>query len=231
MSKTIRITYYGVDGEGPTVTAAKQDAGRRLEHLVKQTEEPPVIIMVEGEAAILGFTKYGWGHRCFMTARPAHAVLVGTQWLSGGFATKHEAELYALKHVLDNAWNFPPDDEAWFNDATNGVAKCGVSLTTSEARRIRGEFLAQCKWQRGYRRYRDEGYNDEDARYMCSGLNHLVKRAPQPEVRYNLDGDVDDRADHSGAVPATDRPGDAAAVLHEETGIDYATCLVMTNTD
>jgi hypothetical protein len=31
--------------------------------------------------------------------------------------------------------------------------------------------------------------------------------------------------------PATDRPGDQAAVMHEETGIDYATCLVMCNMD
>jgi hypothetical protein len=30
---------------------------------------------------------------------------------------------------------------------------------------------------------------------------------------------------------ATDRPGDQAAVMHEETGIDYGTCLVMCNMD
>jgi hypothetical protein len=44
VSKTIKLTYYGVEGEGPTVTAAKQDAGRTLEHLVKQTEDSPTII-------------------------------------------------------------------------------------------------------------------------------------------------------------------------------------------
>ena len=32
-------------------------------------------------------------------------------------------------------------------------------------------------------------------------------------------------------APATDRPGDAAAIMHEETGIDYSECLVMCNMD
>jgi len=30
---------------------------------------------------------------------------------------------------------------------------------------------------------------------------------------------------------ATDRPGDEAAVMHEETGIDYERCLIMCNMD
>ena len=30
---------------------------------------------------------------------------------------------------------------------------------------------------------------------------------------------------------ATDRPGDQAAAMHEETGIDYETCLIMCNMD
>jgi hypothetical protein len=40
-------------------------------------------------------------------------------------------------------------------------------------------------------------------------------------------------AEASGNRPehATDRPGDQAAVMHEETGIDYETCLVMCNMD
>jgi hypothetical protein len=42
MSKSIRITYYGMDGEGPTVKAAKEDAGRKLARLVVETEEAPV---------------------------------------------------------------------------------------------------------------------------------------------------------------------------------------------
>jgi hypothetical protein len=33
------------------------------------------------------------------------------------------------------------------------------------------------------------------------------------------------------APAATSRPGDAAAVMHDETGIDYSTCLVVCNID
>jgi hypothetical protein len=38
MSKSIRLTYYGVEADGPTVTAAKQAAGKRLEHLPRDVQ-------------------------------------------------------------------------------------------------------------------------------------------------------------------------------------------------
>lgn len=176
MSKVIRLTYYGMDGEGPTVKEAKADAGRKLEHLVKQTEEAPVIVQVAGVAALVAFTKYGWGHRLILTTGDSR-LTTGSAWVSGGRDTKHQAELSALKHCLDIAWNFPDDDETWFNDATNGIAKCGVSLTGSEARTMRGEFLAERLWQRQYRVARAQGYDDEDARYIASGLTHMTKEA------------------------------------------------------
>jgi hypothetical protein len=232
MSKTIRLTYYGIEAEGPTVTAAKQAAGSKLEHLVAQTNESPTIVRVGAVVALVCFTRWGWGHRIFegITEQPERGHLHP----SGGFATRGEAEVYALRHVLDCAWQWPEDDAAWFDaviadERGSTMAQTGVHLTPRELETMRGEFLTERKWQRDYKAAREQGYDDEDARYLIGGLTHLIKKHPAPA--YNLDGDVDDRADHSGALPATDRPGDAAAVLHEETGIDYATCLVMTNTD
>jgi hypothetical protein len=224
VSKTIRLTYYGVEAEGPTVTAAKQAAGRELEHIVEQTGESPTIIRVGAVTALVCFTRWGWGHRIIagITAEPE----TGHIHASGGHRTRYEAELSALKHALDCAWNWPDDDVAWFNAVLAGQP--GIYLTPREQVRMRGEFLTERKWQRNYKAAREAGYDDQDARHLISGLAHLVKNHPAP--RLNLDGDVDDRADHSGAG-ATNRPGDAAAVMHEETGIDYATCLVMTNTD
>lgn len=241
MSKTIRLTYYGVEADGPTVTAAKLAAGKQIEHLVEQTGESPTIVRIGAVTALVAFTRWGWGHT--IIAGIAEQPATGPIHPSGGYQTRGEAALGALKHVLDCAWNWPEDDAAWFDAVI--VGKTGVYLTPRELNTMRGEFLAERKWQRDYRRYRDEGYDDQDARHLIGGLGHLVKNHPAPAL--NLDGDVDDRADHSGAVPvgvsyrahdgssvmkeATDRPGDAAAVMHEETGISYDRCLVMTNTD
>lgn len=193
MSKTIRLTYYGVEGEGPTVTAAKHAAGRKLEHLVSQTDEAPTYIEIAGVSALVFFQKSGWGH-CLLEYRETRPKIGRVHQSSGGGERdRHEAEIGALRHVLDIAWNWPEDDDAWFT-ATMG-AGTGVYPSPRELQTIRGEFLAQCKWQRDYRRYRGQGYDDEDARYLISGLTHLVKKHP---------------------APATNRPGDAAAVLHHE---------------
>jgi hypothetical protein len=43
MSKEITITYFGVDGKGPTLTAAKKDAGRQIEMMLKGDYTPRLI--------------------------------------------------------------------------------------------------------------------------------------------------------------------------------------------
>jgi hypothetical protein len=205
VSKIIKLTYYGIEGEGPTVTAAKQDAGRQLEHIVKQTEDSPTIIRIGAVVALVAFQRWGWGHTIIEgIAEPQ----TGHVYPSGGYATRGEAELGALKHVLDCAWKWPEDDAAWFDAVIAG--KPGVYFSPREVSRIRGEFLAQCKWQRDYKAARAQGYDDQDARYLIGGLTHLIKHHP---------------------TTATNRPGDAAAVLHEESGIPYEQCLVMCNMD
>ena len=40
MTKTVRITYYGMEGEGSTLKEAKQDAGRKLEAAIRASSDP-----------------------------------------------------------------------------------------------------------------------------------------------------------------------------------------------
>jgi len=49
------------------------------------------------------------------------------------------------------------------------------------------------------------------------------------ETKYLAEG-LEDAADAEDRA-AIGRPGDAAATLHDETGIDYSRCLVMCNCD
>jgi hypothetical protein len=173
MSKKIRIEYFGVEGEGPTVTAAKQDAGRRLEHLVKQTEESPTIIKVGGVAALVAFQRHGWGWRLIQTT--GQALNTGRIHVSSGY-DKREAELGALKHVLDVAWNFPNDvtDEEWITESLKG---CGVYLSLGDERQIKADALRGFGWQRRYRVARAQGYDDADAFHIAGNLPHMTKAA------------------------------------------------------
>ena len=56
---TIRLTHYGMDGEGPTVTAAKLDAGRKVERALDGAYDPRVL-RFGPSMAIVYRTPTGW---------------------------------------------------------------------------------------------------------------------------------------------------------------------------
>jgi hypothetical protein len=80
-----------------------------------------------------------------------------------------------LRHVLDIAWRFERDDTAWLDETLAG--KVGTYLTRDETKGLRADLLERWAWRRRYRAARDAGNSDEDARYIASGLHHLVKTA------------------------------------------------------
>jgi hypothetical protein len=57
-------------------------------------------------------------------------------------------------------------------------------------------------------------------------LKALVLALPEDQRR-----SLASALERSAPAPVPTRPGDAAAIMHEETGIDYSTCLVMCNMD
>jgi hypothetical protein len=150
---------------------AKADAARKLEHLVKQTEESPTIVKVHEVAALVAFGRWGWGWRLIKTT--GEALNSGRIHVASGY-DKRQAELGALHHVLDVAWHFPENDAIWFDEAIKG---CGLYMTGVEQRDMKSERLRSWGWQRSYRVARDQGYDDEDARYIAGGLPHMTKAA------------------------------------------------------
>jgi hypothetical protein len=56
---TVRVTYYGMDGAGRTVTEAKQDAGRQIERALEGSYEP-TILASRGMAIMVWRDPYGW---------------------------------------------------------------------------------------------------------------------------------------------------------------------------
>jgi hypothetical protein len=61
MSKPqITLTHFGVTGTGETVKAAKQDAGHKIETLIRDISRRPTIIAIEGYASMIYRTPDGW---------------------------------------------------------------------------------------------------------------------------------------------------------------------------
>lgn len=169
--KTIRLTYCGVDGEGPTVAAAKQDAARKIEDMVTQlTSFAPTIIAIEGWAALVAYCgpNAGWGHRLITGDQPG-TVRSGPQYL-GSSGKRDVALMTAAKHVADCAWRHDiADDAAWLE------ANRPEGISAAMWRDASSDLLYRYGWQRRYKAARDDGYDDNDARHITSGLHHMVK--------------------------------------------------------
>lgn len=156
MSTTINLEYCGIDGSGPTVREAKQDAARKLTALVNDLRRTsPLIILIEGHAALVWRDANGWTYRLITDENGA--LRDGPQYGSSSSADDREAtERSVRRHLAMNAWTHDKDD-AWL------AAIPG--LTEADRRQI-GDW---CAWQRRYKVARDAGKTDAEARDIAGG--------------------------------------------------------------
>jgi hypothetical protein len=163
MSKTIRITYYGMDGEGPTVREAKADAGKKLERLVRDVESGPQIYCFGRRTAIIARTRYSWSYRLIENNKPMGGGCTG-------FENFADAQRSALSHMADLAWSHDVSDDRAFAaeaikylEATNHERECAIE-----------DLVYRWQWQRRWKAARDQGFDDNEARNIAGGLMHLV---------------------------------------------------------
>lgn len=97
---TVRVTYCGMEGEGKTLTAAKQDAARKAEEALTG-DYTPVLVQRRGIAALVYREPAGW--RTQVIVDEQRAVRGGAVW--GGYEDKEDATQSALYHVVQLAWD------------------------------------------------------------------------------------------------------------------------------
>ena len=112
---TIHVEYYGFQGEGPTVKAAKEDAGKKIAALHRDNWTP-VIREWRGHAALVFRTLRGWEYR--FIARPDQLPPLHIPMGScPGDTDRAETIFTAERHIAANGWE--PTDEldvfpVWF---------------------------------------------------------------------------------------------------------------------
>ena len=164
MTTTIRIAYYGMEGEGPTVREAKADAGKKLERLVRDVESGPQIYSFGDRLAIVARTRYSWGYRLVENNRPMGGG-------AHGFENFADAQRSALSHMADLAWSHDiGDDRAFAAEAMRYL-----EATNRERDRAVEDIVYRWQWQRRWKAARDRGFDDNEARNIAGGLTHLVE--------------------------------------------------------
>ena len=142
---TIKITYYGMDGEGPTVRAAKEDAGRKLETALREAKHGVHLIAFAGIAAVVAYDVWQseWGYRLINTEPGKfHA---GPQWVTC-CGDRQASRLAALRHIFDIAWSpSVEDDDAFANDALAGRDH-GCPITHTERATMKRDLMERWAW-------------------------------------------------------------------------------------
>jgi hypothetical protein len=151
MSTKITLEYFGFQGQGATVKEAKQDAGRKIEALHHGTWEP-VVVTWRGETILIYRTLDGWISRFLQHKGEPLKVSSGCQ--CHGNDDVKEVIRSVQRHVVQLGWTFE-DPIDHFPD-----------FCTNEA--DRREAIDYRKWQLAYRKFKDEGHDDNEAHRLAS---------------------------------------------------------------
>ena len=155
MTTTIKLDYFGMPGEGPTVKEAKLDAGRKIEAALKDSYAP-TFLTFGSYTALVWREPSGWGYRLLPDKEDTlYACCQDSRPDTIRQAKRHLAQL-----------------------ADNVVANEAILAYVHKD--DRKEIENNIRWQREMRELIAKGYTDEEARYISGGMGHLVTRQLEP---------------------------------------------------
>ena len=145
----VHITYYGMDGEGRTITEAKKDAGAKIEKALHGYYTPRILRHAGYMALVAREPFSGWGYRLI------HADSTATEesiYLSSSREDREDCVKTCFRHMAQLAGHY------------RGIEKY---LTASD----QAELDRYYEFQRRYAELRAEGHTDADAHRIACGLS------------------------------------------------------------
>jgi len=152
MVQSVRITYYGMEGEGRNLTEAKKDAGVKIERALSGSYDPS--LLRRGKYLIFIWRMPdGWGYKFvdlqFPPPKEEESDRGITCYAIGGEDQDYKAVLNrALYHVAQKSW-----------DETNDAQVLSWVKDSNDWEDIKG-WIA---FKRRYSAYRKEGLSDVEA--------------------------------------------------------------------
>lgn len=141
MTTTVRLTYFGMDGEGRTMKDAKLDAGSKIESLVREVCTPKTL-RVGNTTAIIWRDAWGWGYG-FLNDQQGEGDCI----CSHHSATLEECQRACREHLAQNVLD---------QDEYTTVESLPEWLTDKTSRR---EVCTYFEWQRAARYAQSLGLN------------------------------------------------------------------------
>jgi hypothetical protein len=164
---TIRIIYCGVEGEGPSVTKAKQNAAGKVEHCLKEGFAPAIIshpVYPNHVGFVYRSGIEDWSYH--IKSGPLNQVVTSHE-CSHSFPTRR-ATIDACRRHLAQYVLHPADL----------LAQSGCEFLEGEPDMLR-EHLRYCAWQHSYRLLSLQGKSENEchdgASSDCSQIPELVR--------------------------------------------------------
>lgn len=141
---TVRIDYFGMSGEGKTVTDAKRDAGRKIEAALAGSYTPEILAW-RGYAILIYREPAGWCNR--LIADPERGIVEGRIW-GTSYGSREEATAAAQAHLADLGWKEEDGEEPppFLKD-----------------RRLIADYQYKARFHARYNFARRRGFSDQDA--------------------------------------------------------------------
>jgi hypothetical protein len=154
----LTIKYFGVEGTGKTVTAAKADAGRKIESALEGSYSP-MLVSWRGQSAVVYRTPDGWGYALVNSDRDGvHSPCTNTS-----HADRADAIASAKQHVAMNAYD-------WRTDGPS--VDCPLFTDGLPLKWWRDRTASDHRFQSRYASAKLLGYTDSQCHeYACGGYD------------------------------------------------------------
>lgn len=165
------LTYYGMEGSGPTVKEAKADAGRKLEGLVEDIRRGPYVVSIGPYVAIVFRGLERWGYKIIVSP---DGVQAGAVHWNDGWGDRELSIARVACHLAQCVWSQEIVNKSLMSDGDWFRSVAAPYIKTREMTACVNEFVHWCGFQRRYAAARAEGYSDSEAHQIAGGLGHLV---------------------------------------------------------
>lgn len=152
--KVLSVEYLGFVGKGKTVTEAKANAARQAQALIRDVEIGPKIVKLGSLYAVISRTKYCWQYQMIWEDGSVSCATGGFED-EGAKEMENRARVHAAQVLMT-------DDDPRLDLIVN--------------QQDRESHQMYFNWQRTYRKAREEGFDDNDARLIAGGAKHLIRK-------------------------------------------------------